>query len=147
MVKVEFHDPVFIPDGKLTYSVITARYRGNWIFVRHVYRETFEIPGGHIEEGESAEEAARRELYEETGALSFSLHCVATYSVSTGNSKGWGRLYFAEVSEIGPVNDISEIEEVIFKSEMPLRLTYPDIQPVLFNRIRKYVAESDQNMK
>ena len=49
MVKVEFYDTDYYPDGKLTYSVITARYKGSWILVRHRDRQTLEIPGGHIE--------------------------------------------------------------------------------------------------
>ena len=147
MVKVEFYDPGFVPGGRLTYSVITARYRGKWIFVRHSDRETFEIPGGHIEEGESSDEAARRELYEETGALSFSLHCVATYSVTADLTTGWGRLYFADVYEIGPVNDRSEIEELIYLSELPVRLTYPDIQPHLFTWVELFAGKMDQTVE
>jgi len=144
MVKVEFYKPDFVPDGDFTYSVINALYLGKWVFVRHVERDTWEIPGGHIEEGETPDEAAGRELYEETGALTFSLHCVATYSVTMDNITGWGRLYFAEITEIGPVNDTSEIDEVIFQAEMPQRLTYPSIQPHLFMKVMEYIQRLDR---
>jgi len=139
MVTVKFFDREFTPDDGLTYSVITARYKGKWIFVRHHLRKTFEIPGGHIEKDETPFDAARRELIEETGALSFNLDCVCTYSVEKENQTGYGRLFFAEIYEIGQINDISEIEEIIFLEDLPEMLTYPDIQPLLFRKVIRYI--------
>lgn len=141
MVRVNFYDPLFVPDGKLTYSVITSRYQDKWIFVRHHLRKTFEIPGGHIEEDETPLDAARRELIEETGAISFKLDCVCTYSVEKENQTGYGRLFFAEISEIGKINDTSEIEGIIFLENLPEMLTYPDIQPHLFKRVIRYIQK------
>lgn len=132
MTEVKFFDPLFVPEKVLTYSVISAKFEGNWIFVRHQKRTTFEIAGGHIEKGETSYEAACRELMEETGALDFSIDCIATYSVKKDGETGWGRLYFAEVSEIGAIPDISEIAEVILLDHLPENLTHPDIQPHLF---------------
>ena len=134
MTKVNFYDPLFIPDAKLTYSVISARFEDKWIFVRHQKRSTWEIAGGHIENGETSYEAAERELFEETGALKFNLVCIATYSVTIDGETGWGRLYLAEVSNIGPIPDISEIAEIKLLDHLPETLTHPDIQPHLFNR-------------
>ena len=134
MTEVNFFDALFIPDSKLTYSVISARYDTKWIFVRHQKRSTWEIAGGHIENGETSYEAAERELFEETGALKFNLVCIATYSVTIDGETGWGRLYLAEVSNIGPIPDISEIAEIKLLDHLPETLTHPDIQPHLFNR-------------
>jgi 8-oxo-dGTP diphosphatase len=139
MTEVEFFDPLFVPDSKLTYSVISARFKGRWIFVRHQKRSTWEIAGGHIEEGETSFEAAGRELMEETGALKFELICVATYSVTIDGDTGWGRLYFAEVTEIGPIPDISEIAEIVLSDHLPENLTHPNIQPHLFNKTITYL--------
>ena len=134
MTEVKFYDPSFEPAGTLTYSVISAKYGNSWIFVRHQNRSTWEIAGGHIEPGEISHEAAYRELMEETGALRFNLECVATYSVTKDGITGYGRLYLAEVFEIGEVPDISEIAEVTLLDTLPEKLTYPDIQPFLFKR-------------
>ena len=139
MTEVEFYDPLFEPDTKLTYSVIAARFENKWIFVCHQNRTTWEIAGGHIEKGETSLEAAKRELMEETGSLKFNLDCVATYSVKKDGETGWGRLYFAEVLELGPIPDISEIAEVILLDHLPENLTYPDIQPHLFSRVVRYL--------
>ncbi|MGE5419576.1 MAG: NUDIX hydrolase [Chloroflexota bacterium] len=139
MTEVRFYEASFTPEAKLTYSVIAARHIGRWIFVRHHLRTTTEIPGGHIEPGESSHEAACRELMEETGAVLYSIECVATYSVSMNGETGWGRLYFAEVTELGPVPDNSEIAEVIFSDDFQERNTHPEIQPKLFARVLEYL--------
>jgi 8-oxo-dGTP diphosphatase len=139
MTEVKFYEPVYVPDSKLTYSVISAKFEGKWIFVRHQKRSTWEIAGGHIEPGETSLEAAGRELREETGALKFSLECVATYSVTIDGETGWGRLYLAEVTELGPIPDISEISEKKFSDHLPENLTHPDIQPHLFNKTVEYL--------
>ena len=139
MTEVKFYDPLFVPESKLTYSVISAKLEGKWIFVRHQKRSTWEIAGGHIEKGETSFEAAGRELAEETGALRFNLDCVATYSVTIDGETGWGRLYLADVFEIGPVPDFSEIAEITLSDHLPENLTHPDIQPHLFKKTIEYL--------
>jgi len=139
MTEVKFYDPLFVPDTKLTYSVVSAKFNGKWIFVRHQKRTTWEIAGGHIENGETSFEAAGRELMEETGALKFSLECLATYSVTIDSEIGWGRLYLAYVTELGPIPDISEIAEATLLDYLPENLTHPEIQPHLFNRTIEYL--------
>jgi 8-oxo-dGTP diphosphatase len=107
--------------------------------VRHQKRTTWEIAGGHIEEGETSYEAAGRELTEETGAIRFRLTCIATYSVRKDGEIGWGRLYFAEVLEIGPIPDMSEIAEIVLSDHLPENNTHPDIQPLLFDKTIKFL--------
>jgi 8-oxo-dGTP diphosphatase len=138
-VIVDFYEPEYKPDMPLTYSVIGAAYKGKWVFVRHSGRVTFEIPGGHIEKGESSFQAAERELMEETGAINFNLFCVCTYSVKIKNETGFGRLYFAEIYEIGELPDTSEIGEVILSDKLPENLTYPLIQPYLFDKVLEFL--------
>lgn len=134
MTEVKFYDPLYEPSAVLTYSVISARYKDEWLFVRHHLRTTFEIAGGHIEKGETSHEAACRELMEETGAIQFRIECIATYSVNKDGVTGWGRLYLARVTELGPIPDISEIAEVISAGQLPVENTHPDIQPHLFKK-------------
>ena len=139
MTEVNFYDPLFEPDLKLTYSVIPAKFNDKWIFVRHQKRTTWEIAGGHIEKGETSFEAAGRELAEETGALKFNLKCIATYSVKKDGETGFGRLYYADVVELGPIPDISEIAEIMLSDHLPENLTHPDIQPYLYKRTIEFL--------
>lgn len=67
----------------LHYAVIVGKYEGKWVLCQHKKRTTWEVPGGHIEEGETPEEAARRELYEESGAQDFQLYPIGAYGVKT----------------------------------------------------------------
>lgn len=140
MVTVSFYEPDYMPDSKLIYSVVAAKHVDKWVFVRHHQRITFEIPGGHIEENETPDDAAKRELAEETGANDFTIVCVSTYSVTMNGETRFGRLYFAEISEIGPVPDTSEIADVTFLDHLPEPVTYPEIQPLLFKRIFEYLS-------
>jgi len=145
MTEVKFFDPSFSPEVTLTYSVIAAKYGNGWLYVRHHKRKTWEIPGGHIEKDETADEAARRELMEETGALDFTIECVSTYSVLKNGETGYGRLYLAEISTLGPVPDTSEIAEVKIMDSLPENLTHPDIQPYLYQRVLEYIKKKNKS--
>jgi 8-oxo-dGTP diphosphatase len=124
--------PGSVDDSKLTYVVMGARYRGEWIFVRHRERQSWEMPAGHIEPGEGPDRAAVRELYEEAGVVNSSLTVISDYSVSQGGKTAFGRLYYADVKELEPLPE-HEIEEIKLSRELPSHLTYPEVQTLLFS--------------
>ena len=64
MVEVKFYDTV--NDELLKFAVIISQSNGKWVFCKHKERNTWEVPGGHREDGEDILETAKRELYEET---------------------------------------------------------------------------------
>lgn len=135
-MKIEFYDLSFHND-ELKFVVINARYRDEWIFVRHKERDTWEFPGGHIEKGEIPDKAAGRELYEETGAVEFELIPICNYSVEINEIKNYGRLYYAHVEKLDVLGDF-EIAEIITKNELPTKLTYERIIPVLRKRVLEF---------
>jgi 8-oxo-dGTP diphosphatase len=141
MIEVKFYPSDYIPATGFIYSIICARFKDKWIFVRHQKRDTWEIAGGHIEPGETPMDAAKRELEEETGALNFIIECVNTYSVTENSKEGFGRLYFAAISDLGKIPANSEICEKILLEHLPDKLTHPDIQPHLFNRTLEYLMQ------
>lgn len=126
------------PDGlQQKYAVVIARYGGRLLWCRHRDRQTWEIPGGHIEPGESALEAAARELQEETGATDFTLQPVCWYSAwrADGVPHSCGLLCVADVHALGDLHN--EIAEVRPFDGVPDALTYPDIQPRLFEEVNR----------
>ena len=129
MTQVRFYDT--IEDSLLKFAVIIAKSYGKWVLCKHKERTTYEVPGGHREEGEFIGETARRELYEETGALEYRIQPVCIYSVQKDSGlETFGMLYYAEVDSF-EVDLHSEIEKVILTEELPENWTYPDIQPML----------------
>ncbi|WP_035288872.1 NUDIX domain-containing protein [Clostridium sp. KNHs214] len=134
MLKVNFHQLGEINADKLLYAVIVARYNGQWIFVKHKERDTWEIPGGHREIDENINDTAARELFEETGAKEFILTPISIYSVEKGDIESYGQLFYAEVQSLDNLPDY-EIGKIEFFNDMPKKLTYPLIQPHLFKKV------------
>ena len=66
-MEVKFYET--IDDSLLKFAVIISKSCGKWVFCKHNERNTYEVPGGHREEGESILETAKRELHEETEHL------------------------------------------------------------------------------
>lgn len=109
------------------------------VFCRHKERATWEIPGGHREPDESIEDAARRELWEETGAEPFEIQPVSVYQVTKDKDASYGMLYFAKISRLGALPPHSEMEEIRLFDCLPKELTYPNIQAQLYNYIQNWL--------
>lgn len=137
MLKVSFYELNTIDENKLDFAVIACRYNKKWIYVKHKKRNTWEIPGGHKEANENIDTAAKRELYEETGAKKFDLHPICIYSVDRENDKSYGQLYYADVYCFDDLPDY-EIEKIKLFDSMPPNLTYPLIQPTLLEKVKRF---------
>ena len=117
------------------------------MFCKHKERNTYEVPGGHREKGETILETAKRELMEETGAVQFIINSVCVYSVTGKNrvnetgDETYGMLYYAEISEFNPKLN-SEMEKIELFDELPEAWTYPDIQPLLVAKVHRRFGES-----
>ena len=135
---VKFYDVV--QDSLLKFAVIISKYNGKWVFCKHKEGSTYEVPGGHREDGENILDTAKRELYEETGATNFDLKPVCVYSVTAPDNfdgqETFGMLYFADIKEFEPELH-SEIEKIEFFSELPNNWTYPLIQPKLIKEFER----------
>ena len=142
MIKeVKFFETGTINDNKLVYAVIAVKYRGQWLYVRHRDRDTWEIPGGHREENETIYDTASRELVEETGAVNFNLTPVCIYSVEKEDTKhtvSFGQLFYSEV-EVLDNKLLFETTEVKLFDDVPDNLTYPMIQPFLHKRVLQFL--------
>jgi len=139
-MKVNFYDNV--NDKLLKFAVIVSKSNGKWVFCKHKDRNTYEVPGGHREQGETIDDTAKRELQEETGAIDFSIKPVCVYSVTGKNrlndtgEEMFGMLYFADISKFEKELH-SEMEKVVLLDELPTEWTYPLIQPLLIAEYEK----------
>ena len=129
-MEVKFHHIDEVDESLIKYVVIVSRYMGKWIFCKNRTRK-WELPGGKREEGEHSINAAKRELYEETGAKNFDIKPVCAYSINS-----YGVLFFAEVKELGNIPE-SEIEKIDFFEEMPNDLSFPLFHPKHFAKVRE----------
>lgn len=137
MMSVNFYEKC--DDGLLKFAVIIAVHKEKYVFCKHKERNTLEVPGGHREEGETIDETAVRELYEETGALDFDIEPICIYSVTDKDNfdgkETFGKLYFADIKTFESQLH-SEIEKIVITHSLPDNWTYPLIQPELMKEAR-----------
>lgn len=139
MIKIRYYESV--DDGLLKIAVIVSRFKGKWVFCKHRERMTYECPAGHREPGESILEAAKRELYEETGAVEFQISPISAYSVLSYDEvldrmeENFGMLYFAEIKRLEDLLDGFEIERIELLDKLPDKWTYPEVQPIFLKRV------------
>ena len=133
-MEVRFYETV--DDALLRFAVIISKTDDKWVFCKHRERDTYEIPGGHRENGESIIDTAKRELYEKTGAVAYSMEPVCAYSVIGRNrvndtgEEMYGMLFYAKITAFEKELH-SEMERILITDELPGNWTYPLIQPKL----------------
>ncbi len=140
MTEVKFYDNT--DDNLLKFAVIISKANGKFVFCKHKERNTYEIPGGHREKGETVLEAAKRELKEETGAVDFTIKPVCIYSVKgktrvneNVDNETFGMLYVADIFSFEEIH--SEIEKIIITDKLEYDWTYPLIQPKLMKEAQR----------
>lgn len=119
------------------YVVTLSRYKGKILMSRHKERTTWEAQGGHIEPGETPLQAAKRELYEESGALEYTIVPLCDYWAGEredGIDGAGGMVFVADIETLGPLPE-SEMAQVQTFEWLPENLTYPEIAPVLYGKI------------
>lgn len=122
------------------FVVVLSKYQGKLLLSRHKQRTTWETQGGHLEAGETPLEAAKRELYEESGAIEYDIAPLCDYWAGepeeTSKIDGSGMVFVADIHKLGTIPQ-SEMAEVCTFEKLPENLTYPDIVPVLYARAQQ----------
>lgn len=114
--KVEFsEDPVF---GESWHVFVLSRYKGRWVLTKHRERG-LEFPGGKREAGESIEETAIREVYEETGGLVGQLQFLGQYKVHDPVKPIVKSIFYANLREVKKKEDYLETDGPIFLEALP----------------------------
>lgn len=132
MFEITLHDLGSVDEKEYTRVVCVCKYKGKFVFAYNKKRNGWEIPGGHIEEGESWEEAAKREMYEETGATKIKVTPISVYKIST-----YGLLCYCEIEEMEKLPTEYEMEKIMLADTLPAdeELTFPDSSKLYFNTV------------
>lgn len=125
------------------FVVIITKYQDKLIFCKHRERTTWEFPGGHIEPSEIPLAVAKRELYEETGAVYFEIESLFDYSVTHNEESSTGVVFFANITELGELPN-TEIERIERFEEIPSNMTYPQIQPLLYKAYQNQLKSEEK---
>ena len=133
---IQYHNiSDFIDDEKIWYVVIVASYKWKQIYVKHKERKTWELPWWHREQWEILLDSAKRELYEETGAIDFEIKQVWHYSLEDINkNKYYGGVFFAEIISLWKLPNY-EVEEVQLFDTIPWDLTYQELHSIISKEV------------
>jgi ADP-ribose pyrophosphatase len=116
-------DPYYMLELQDYVSVVALTDDRQILFVRQfrpvVDRDTLELPSGHVEKHESPEDAARRELLEETGFEAPRLELLGTLAPDVGRLANRMWCYFA--ADARPAAAVHEREAGVSVVAMPER--------------------------
>lgn len=130
MNEIQLFDLGYCKEKEYTRVVCVCRYQGKYIFSYNKKREGFEIPGGHIEEGEKWEDACKREIYEETGGIVKKIKPICVYKISS-----FGILCFAEIEKLESLPKEYEMEKIILTNTLPDNLSFKESHTMFFNKV------------
>lgn len=81
------------------HVLVITSYNNKWLLTKHKERG-LEFPGGKAEKGESIEDAALREVREETGGEIERMTFLGEYELTLNNARYVKAVFFAEVSKL-----------------------------------------------
>lgn len=113
-VKLSFEDHPFSESPMHVWVI--CRHKGQWLLTKHSERG-LEFPGGKVEEGETAKEAAVREVMEETGGTIQDINYVGQYMVDGRSDTVIKNVYFATIDKLTE-------QETYYETEGPILLKY-----------------------
>ncbi len=107
------------------HVLVICKFYDQWLLTKHKKRG-FEFPGGKREEGESLQEAARREVEEETGAILKSLEYLGEYQVQDEQNSFVKAVFYGEVESLQSKMDYLETNGPVLVSGDLLSLRMED---------------------
>ena len=115
-----------------------TKHNGKFVLCWHTKSQKWDHVGGHVEKGENPLAAAKRELFEETGAIDFDIVPVfdhkALHADGTFNN---GRTYFVNVREFSGLPAGSEMGKIGFFDEIPDDFRYDGSLEELINDYKR----------
>ena len=111
---IAFHEIAEEPGSRvfaLTFAIALARGPAGVVLVFNRHRRVWELPGGFIDPGESAREAARRELAEEAGCFAETLQWLGVVEVEDGQRRH-GAVFGCDVATVPEHVSNTEIDGI-----------------------------------
>ena len=110
-VSLSFSKNQFQEEAK--HVLVICQYRDGWLLTNHKKRG-LEFPGGKQEAGETLVEAARREVYEETGAILGDIIRIGEYKVSSQNEVFLKAVFWGMITRMDRMNSYFETNGPVF---------------------------------
>lgn len=117
--QLSFEKDAFMVESR--HVLVITKYKGKWLLTEHRERG-LEFPGGKVEAGESLIEAAKREVYEETGGICDQLDWFAEYHVQS-SSPFSKTVFIARISKIVDIT-LMETKGAILMDRLELDQSY-----------------------
>ncbi|WP_066057572.1 RNA deprotection pyrophosphohydrolase [Robertmurraya korlensis] len=95
------------------HVLILSKYKNGWVLTKHKERG-LEFPGGKVERGETVEEAANREVFEETGGVLKKLIKIGHYEVRNDHETFVKAIFYGEVEELVWKENFLETDGPVF---------------------------------
>lgn len=122
-----YHNQVTLSFKDHPYSLfpkhvwVICQFEGQWLLTEHS-RRGIEFPGGKVEEGETAKEAAVREVYEETGGVVSTIRYVGQYRVEGKGGTIIKNVYYADIDRLVSKEDYMETNGPVLLEQLPNNL-------------------------
>ncbi|MCH1625418.1 RNA deprotection pyrophosphohydrolase [Fredinandcohnia quinoae] len=98
---------------------VLCKLQNQWLLTNHRERG-LEFPGGKVEDGETPEEAAIREVSEETGGKIKNLQYIGQYKVFGKGKTIVKNIYYAVIDELLPQSTYYETKGPVLLTTIPL---------------------------
>lgn len=106
-VRLKFNKNAFSSPPQ--HALVICSFKNSWLLTKHKKRG-IEFPGGKAEKGETIEETALREVFEETGAVLKAFCYIGEYEVREGEDSFVKAIFYGEVEEFQKKQSYLETE-------------------------------------